>query len=103
MPLWRPSPLPAPGGPVKRSDVSGFYMKSADERWQIIREFGELEASEIDTFRNTGALRFEQIDHMVENVVGTMPLPLAIAVNLRVNGRHYLSAMAIVHPSAEAD
>src|SRR5436190_1214575 len=102
MPLWRPSPLPAPGGPVKRSDVSGFYKKSADERWQIIREFGELEASEIDTIRNTGALRFDQVDHMVENVVGTMPLPLGIAVNFRVNGRDYLIPMAIEEPSVVA-
>src|SRR5438046_3032805 len=102
MPLWRPSPLPAPGGQVKRSDVSGFYKKSADERWQIIREFGELEASEIDTIRNTGALRFDQVDHMVENVVGTMPLPLGIAVNFRVNGRDYLIPMAIEEPSVVA-
>ena len=52
-------PSSARGGPLKRSDVSGFYKKGANERWQIIREFGELEASEIDTIRNTGALRFQ--------------------------------------------
>ena len=102
MPLWRPTPLPPAGGPVKRSDVSGFYKKSADERWQIIREFGELEASEIDTIRNTGALKFDQVDRMVENVVGTMPLPLGIAVNFRVNGRDYLIPMAIEEPSVVA-
>ncbi len=95
-------PSSARGGRVKRSDVSGFYKKSADERWQIIREFGELEASEIDTIRNTGALRFDQVDHMVENVVGTMPLPLGIAVNFRVNGRDYLIPMAIEEPSVVA-
>src|SRR5213595_1826647 len=95
-------PSSARGGQVKRSDVSGFYKKSADERWQIIREFGELEASEIDTIRNTGALRFDQVDHMVENVVGTMPLPLGIAVNFRVNGRDYLIPMAIEEPSVVA-
>src|SRR5438132_1122822 len=95
-------PSSARGGQVKRSDVSGFYKKSAEERWQIIREFGELEASEIDTIRNTGALRFDQVDHMVENVVGTMPLPLGIAVNFRVNGRDYLIPMAIEEPSVVA-
>jgi len=95
-------PSSARGGRLKRSDVSGFYKKSADERWQIIRQFGELEASEIDTIRNTGALRFDQVDHMVENVVGTMPLPLGIAVNFRVNGRDYLIPMAIEEPSVVA-
>src|SRR5437762_8406118 len=86
-------PSSARGGRVKRSDVSGFYKKSADERWQIIREFGELEASEIDTIRNTGALRFDQVDHMVENVVGTMPLPLGIAVNFRVRSEEHTSEL----------
>src|SRR5205814_7084196 len=85
----------ARGGPMKRSDVSGFYKKTAEERWQIIRDFGDLEPSEIETIRNTGALRFEQVDHMIENVVGAMPLPLGIAVNFRVNGKDYLVPMAI--------
>src|SRR5436309_12862095 len=39
---------------------------------------------------------------MVENVVGTMPLPLGIAVNFRVNGRDYLIPMAIEEPSVVA-
>src|SRR2546421_628944 len=95
-------PSSARGGPMKRSDVSGFYKKSADERWQIIREFGELESSEIDTIRNTGALRFEQVDHMIENVVGAMPIPLGIAVNFQVNGKDYLVPMAIEEPSVVA-
>ena len=87
---------------MKRSDVSGFYKKSAEERWQIIRDFGELESSEIETIRNTGALRFEQVDHMIENVVGAMPIPLGIAVNFQVNGKDYLVPMAIEEPSVVA-
>src|SRR5256885_9378811 len=95
-------PSSARGGPMKRSDVSGFYKKSAEERWQIIRDFGELESSEIETIRNTGALRFEQVDHMIENVVGAMPIPLGIAVNFQVNGKDYLVPMAIEEPSVVA-
>ena len=87
---------------MKRSDVSGFYKKSPDERWQIIREFGELEATEIETIRNTGALRFDQVDHMIENVVGAMPVPLGIAVNFKINGKDYLIPMAIEEPSVVA-
>jgi len=95
-------PSPAPGAPMKRSDVSGFYKKTPEERWQVIREFGELEPGEIDTIRNTGALRFEQVDRMIENVVGAMPLPLGIAVNFRINGKDYLIPMAIEEPSVVA-
>jgi hydroxymethylglutaryl-CoA reductase len=95
-------PSSAPGALVKRSDISGFYKKSPDERWQTIREFGELEPAEVDTIRNTGALRFEQVDRMIENVVGTMPLPLGVAVNFRINGKDYLVPMAIEEPSVVA-
>jgi len=90
------------GVPMKRSDVSGFYKKTPEERWQVIREFGALEEAEIDTMRNTGALRFEQVDRMIENVVGVMPVPLGIAVNFRVNGKDYLVPMAIEEPSVVA-
>lgn len=102
MALWRPTPLSRPAGTMKRSDVSGFYKKSPEERWRIIREFGELEAAEVDTIRNTGSLRFEQVDRMIENVVGSMPLPLGIAVNFRINGKDYLIPMAIEEPSVVA-
>ena len=95
-------PSPASGAPMKRSDVSGFYKKTPEERWQVIREFGDLEPGEIDTIRNTGALRFEQADRMIENVVGAMPLPLGVAVNFRINGKDYLIPMAIEEPSVVA-
>ncbi len=87
---------------MKRSDVSGFYKKSPQDRWQIIRAFGELTDAEIDTIRNTGALKFEQVDRMIENVVGAMSVPLGVAVNFRVNGRDYLVPMAIEEPSVVA-
>ena len=87
---------------MKSSDVSGFYRKSATERWQILREFGDLTDAEVATIGATGALAFEQVDRMIENVVGTMPLPLGVAVNFRVNGRDYLVPMAIEEPSVVA-
>src|SRR6266508_2707877 len=95
-------PSPARGARMKSSDVSGFYKKSPEDRWQTIRGFGELTDAEIDTIRNTGALKFEQVDRMIENVVGTMPVPLGIAVNFRINGRDYLVPMAIEEPSVVA-
>ncbi len=96
------NPSLARGGRVKSSDVSGFYKKSPEDRWHIIRDFGELTDAEIETIRNTGALKFEQVDRMIENVVGAMPVPLGVAVNFRVNGKDYLVPMAIEEPSVVA-
>src|SRR3989454_12572810 len=93
---------PTLGAAVKSSEVSGFYKKSPDDRWQVIQSFGELSDAEIETIRNTGALKFDQVDRMIENVVGSMPIPLGIAVNFRVNERDYLVPMAIEEPSVVA-
>jgi hydroxymethylglutaryl-CoA reductase len=87
---------------MKTSDVSGFYKKTPQERWQIVREFGDLSEADIATIRNTGALAFDQADHMIENVVGALPMPLGIAVNFLINGKDYLVPMAIEEPSVVA-
>ena len=87
---------------MKSSDISGFYKKSPRERWQVVREFGDLTEAEVATLGNTGALPFDQVDRMIENVVGTLPMPLGVAVNFRVNGTDYLVPMAIEEPSVVA-
>src|SRR5207245_1642342 len=93
---------PTLGAEMKSSEVSGFYKKSPEDRLQVIRSFGELSDAEVETIQNTGALKFDQVDRMIENVVGAMPVPLGIAVNFQVNGRDYLVPMAIEEPSVVA-
>jgi hydroxymethylglutaryl-CoA reductase len=39
---------------------------------------------------------------MIENVIGTMPIPLGVATNFLINGRDYLIPMAIEEPSVVA-
>ncbi len=84
------------------SEISGFYKKSAEDRWKIVQEFGGLSDEEVRTLGNTGALKFDQVDRMIENVVGTIPMPLGIAVNFLINGKDYLVPMAIEEPSVVA-
>lgn len=84
------------------SEISGFYKRSAEDRWKIVKEFGGLSDEEVRILGGTGALKFDQVDRMIENVVGTMPVPLGVAVNFRVNGRDYLVPMAIEEPSVVA-
>src|SRR3990170_1850694 len=93
---------PAYGARMKSSELSGFYKKGAKDRWQVLREFGELSDAELATIGNTGSMPFDQVNRMIENVVGTHPLPLGIAVNFRVNGRDCLIPMAIEEPSVVA-
>jgi hydroxymethylglutaryl-CoA reductase len=86
---------------MKTSNISGFYKLNAKERLEIVRDFAGLNEEEISVLGNTGSLR-ELADRMIENVVGSMPLPLGIAVNFMINGTDYLIPMAIEEPSVVA-
>jgi hydroxymethylglutaryl-CoA reductase len=44
----------------------------------------------------------DEVDFLIEDVLGTFPLPLAVAPNLRVNGRDHLVPLAIEETSVVA-
>jgi hydroxymethylglutaryl-CoA reductase len=86
----------------KTSRIPGFYKLTPDERIRKVAEFTVLTKEEIDYLKNTGALRIDQADKMSENIIGTMQLPLGIAVNFLINSKDYLVPMAIEEPSVIA-
>lgn len=86
---------------MRTSRISGFYKLSIEERLKELSDFAALTEEELKIIGNTGALG-EIADRMIENVVGSMPLPLGIAVNFRINGNDYLIPMAIEEPSVVA-
>src|SRR3989338_9214289 len=83
-----------------RSDLPGFYDLSAEERLSVVKELCMLTDEEAETLRKTGCLPHS--DRMIENVIGTIELPLGIATNFIVNGRDVLVPMAIEEPSVVA-
>jgi hydroxymethylglutaryl-CoA reductase len=86
----------------KSSQISGFYKLAPKHRLDYVKQFANLTADEVRIISSTGALKLEQVDRMIENVVGTMPVPLGIAVNFLINGKDYLIPMAIEEPSVVA-
>ncbi len=86
----------------KTSQVSGFYKLSPQERINYVKDFAELNDTEVKILQSTGALEIELADRMIENVVGTFPLPLGIAMNFLINKKDYLIPMAIEEPSVVA-
>lgn len=57
---------------------------------------------ELKPLFDPGAVDMEVLDHMIENVVGSMTLPLGIATNFKVNDKDYLIPMALEEPSVVA-
>jgi hydroxymethylglutaryl-CoA reductase len=85
----------------KKSGVSGFYKLSPKERLEIVKEFAGLTDEEAKIIGET-CLDIRDVDRMIENVIGTLELPFAVATNFRINGRDYLIPMAIEETSVVA-
>ncbi len=87
---------------MKSSKISGFYKLSPAERIKIVRDFADLSDDEVNAIKNTGGLKMDQADRMLENVIGTVDVPLGIATNFLINKKDYLIPMAIEEPSVVA-
>jgi hydroxymethylglutaryl-CoA reductase len=86
----------------KTSRIQGFYKLPLEERLKIVAEFAELTEDEIALLKKVGNLELPIAERMIENVVGTMAYPFAIAVNFLINGKDKLIPMVIEEPSVVA-
>ncbi len=86
----------------KTSRISGFYKLSLEERLKIVADFADLTEEEVMLLKKVGNLDLATADRMIENVVGTMAYPFAIAVNFLINGKDRLIPMVIEEPSVVA-
>lgn len=87
---------------MKTSRLPEFYKKSPDERLKIIKEFANLTEEEVKILKDTGALKMDVAEKMIENVIGATHLPFGIAANYLINGKDYLIPMCIEEPSVVA-
>jgi len=83
------------------SRIPGFYRLKPDERRGAIEAVAELETDEVQALQAT-ALSLESANMMIENVIGTFGLPLAVGVNFLVNGKDVVVPMVVEEPSVVA-
>jgi hydroxymethylglutaryl-CoA reductase len=87
---------------VRSSRIEGFYKLPLEERVRIVKEWANLTDEEVKALTNFGNLPVEIATRMIENVVGAMSYPFAIAPNFLINGRDYLVPMVIEEASVVA-
>ncbi len=87
---------------VEDSRISGFYKLTLEERAKKIQEITGIPEEELAPMFDPGKVDMTVLDHMIENVVGSMTLPLGIATNFQINEKDYLIPMAIEEPSVVA-
>jgi hydroxymethylglutaryl-CoA reductase len=85
-----------------RSDISGFYKLPLEERQNQLAKLLNLGQEEIELLQTLGYLSTDQIDTLIENVVGSYQLPMGVALNFKVNGRDYVIPMVLEEPSVVA-
>ncbi len=84
------------------SRIPGFYKLPPEDRLEEVRDFAELTDEEVEILGKTGSLDIDTADRMIENVIGTLELPIGIAVNFVINGEDYLIPMATEESSVVA-
>ena len=84
------------------SRLPNFRTLTPAQRLAHIVHAASLSADEAALLTQPGALNIERADGMIENVIGTFELPLAIAGNFLINGRDVLVPMVVEEPSVVA-
>jgi hydroxymethylglutaryl-CoA reductase len=84
------------------SRIEGFYRLQRHERLARLAAASNFEEAEMKELLDSSPLPFDAADHMVENAVGVVALPLGIGLNFLVNGRNRIVPMAIEEPSVVA-
>ena len=84
------------------SELFKFYRLSRAARCDRLAGMVGLNEGDLRHLSGEEGLSAEQANHMVENGLGVMGLPLGVCVNLLVNDRDRLVPMAIEEPSVVA-
>ena len=83
--------------------ISGFYKLTVQERIQALGSHGLLDDESIKALDSgSHTLRPHVADHMIENVVGVLGLPLGVGLNFQINNRDYVVPLAVEEPSIVA-
>ena len=84
------------------SRLSGLRDSDPAERRRRVAEGAELDEALLAALDPAAGLTLEQADHLIENVVGVIGVPVGVATNFTVNGRDHLVPMATEEPSVVA-
>jgi hydroxymethylglutaryl-CoA reductase len=88
--------------PDKISRMPGFHKLSVEERLKRIAAFVGLDDNHLAQLSAEGNIDTSLADHMIENMVTTMAIPVGIATNMKVDGRDILVPMATEESSVVA-
>lgn len=84
------------------SRISGFHKLSVEQRIERVAAFAELGDEHRRQLAAPSNVDAHLADHMIENMVTTIAIPVGIATNMQVDGRDVLVPMATEESSVVA-
>lgn len=84
------------------SRISGFHKLSIPERLQKVAENSPASLDTLKVFEEFGNLPAETADRMIENVIGSLSIPVGVATNMVIDGKDVLIPMATEESSVVA-
>ncbi len=87
--------------PPMNSRLAGFFKLSVEDRRQAVAQTTGIDPRRLLPL-DAGGLSVERANHIIENVVGTLELPVGIATNFQLNGVDYLVPMCVEESSVVA-
>ena len=88
--------------PVENSRIKGLYNLSVAERRDIVAKACSLSPEQVNALAAHGELDEASADRMIENVIGTMSLPVGVATNFLIDGTPYLIPFCVEESSIVA-
>ena len=88
--------------PVENSRFKGFYNHSVEERRNLIAKAAGLDSAHVEALAAPGELDEAAASRMIENVIGTMSLPVGVATNFVIDGEHYVIPFCLEESSVVA-
>jgi hydroxymethylglutaryl-CoA reductase len=84
---------------MTKNVFEGFHRLTPEERLRLVKS--ECGLSEEETKILSGETRFplSVAEHLIENVIGSFPMPLGVATNFNIDGRNVLIPMAVEETS----
>jgi len=82
--------------------LPNFRALTPSQRLEHIAREVDLTDAEYAQLKSPGALSMALADGMIENVIGTFELPMAVAGYFQINGKDVLVPMAVEEPSIVA-
>ena len=84
------------------SRLPGLRDGSPADRRRIVAESAGLDPAVLDVLEPSAGLSVADADHLIENVIGVIGVPVGVAANFTVDGRDRLVPMATEEPSVVA-